>query len=186
MYIFVGLGNPGQKYANTRHNLGFITIDQLAEKWNIPVNRSRFQALVGEGFYDGEKVVLVKPQTYMNLSGRSVRQVLDWYKPDLDHLVVIYDDLDLELGTLRIRPKGSPGSHNGMKSVTAAVGQQDFPRIRIGIGSNGERDIIHYVTGGFTKEEVGPLEEAVTRAVSACACIVSESIELAMTRYNGK
>lgn len=186
MYVICGLGNPGKKYANTRHNMGFITIDQLAEKHDIKVDKVKFKALVGEGRIAGQKVLLVKPQTYMNLSGESVQEVMHFYKLDPEELLVIYDDLDLEVGALRLRKFGSAGTHNGMRSVVQHLNSDRFPRIRLGIGANGKRDIIDHVIGGFTKEEVPVLEEAVTKAVAAVECMLAEGIDRAMSQYNSK
>ena len=184
MYVIAGLGNPGKKYENTRHNIGFITIDQLAEKNNIEVSKLKFKALTGEGRIAGQKVVLVKPQTFMNLSGESIQEVMNFYKPEPDHLIVIYDDIDIELGTLRIRKSGSAGTHNGMRSIVQHLGTGGFPRIRIGMGGPSKGDLVSYVIGGFTKEEVPVLEETVTQAVSAVECIVESGCDLAMNRYN--
>lgn len=186
MYVICGLGNPGKKYANTRHNMGFITIDQLAEKHDIKVDKVKFKALVGEGRIAGQKVLLVKPQTYMNLSGESVQEVMHFYKLDPEELIVIYDDLDLEVGALRLRKFGSAGTHNGMRSVVQHLNSDRFPRIRLGIGANGKRDIIDHVIGGFSKDEVPVLEEAVTKAVSAIECMLGEGIDRAMSQYNTK
>ena len=186
MYVIAGLGNPGRKYENTRHNMGFITIDQLAEKHDIKVDKLKFKALVGEGRIAGQKVLLVKPQTYMNLSGESVREVMQFYKLEPEDLIVIYDDIDIELGALRIRKFGSAGTHNGMKSVVYQLKSDCFPRIRIGIGSQKKGDLVNFVIGGFSKEEVPVLEETVTKAVSAIECMVGEDIDIAMNRYNTK
>lgn len=186
MYVIAGLGNPGKKYAQTRHNMGFITIDQLAEKHNIKVDRLKFKALVGEGRIAGQKVLLVKPQTYMNLSGESLREVMRFYKLEPEQLIVIYDDIDLEAGALRIRKFGNAGTHNGMRSVVYQLQSDRFPRIRIGIGSSGKKDLINFVTGGFSKDEVPVLEEAVTKAVSALECMLGEGIDRAMNQYNTK
>ncbi len=186
MYVIAGLGNPGKKYENTRHNMGFITVDQLAIKHDIKVDKLKFKALVGEGRIAGQKVLLVKPQTYMNLSGESIRQVMHFYKLDPEKLIVIYDDIDIELGTLRIRKFGSAGTHNGMKSVVYQLQSDRFPRIRIGIGSQKKGDLVDFVIGGFSKEEVPVLEETVTKAVSAIECILAEDVDIAMNRYNTK
>ncbi|MCI5698114.1 MAG: aminoacyl-tRNA hydrolase [Clostridiales bacterium] len=186
MYIIIGLGNPGKKYENTRHNMGFIAIDRLAEKHNIQVDKIKFKALVGDGRIAGQKVLLVKPQTYMNLSGESVREVANYYKVNTNDIIVIYDDLDLPLGHIRIRKSGSAGTHNGMKSVVYQLRSDQFPRIRIGIGGNGDEDIINYVIGGFKKEEVKILEDTVDNVVSAIECVISESLDIAMNRYNTK
>ncbi|KGF08763.1 peptidyl-tRNA hydrolase [Clostridiales bacterium S5-A14a] len=186
MYIIVGLGNPGRKYENTRHNLGFITIDRLASKHDIKVDKIKFKALVGDGRIAGQKVLLVKPQTYMNLSGESVREVANFYKVEPDEIIVIYDDLDLPLGNLRIRKSGSAGTHNGMKSVVYQLKSDQFPRVRIGIGQNGDKDIIDFVIGGFRKEEVPILEDTVDKAVMAIESMISETVDIAMNKYNSK
>lgn len=186
MYIIVGLGNPGRKYENTRHNLGFITIDRLASKHDIKVDKIKFKALVGDGRIAGQKVLLVKPQTYMNLSGDSVREVANFYKVEPDEIIVIYDDLDLPLGNLRIRKSGSAGTHNGMKSVVYQLKSDQFPRVRIGIGQNGDKDIIDFVIGGFRKEEVPILEDTVDKAVMAIESMIGETVDIAMNKYNSK
>ncbi len=186
MYVIAGLGNPGKKYAQTRHNMGFITVDQLAEKHNIKVDRLKFKALAGEGRIAGQKVLLVKPQTYMNLSGESLRAGMNFYKLEPEQLIVIYDDIDLEVGALRIRKFGSAGTHNGMRSVVYQLQSDRFPRIRIGIGSSGKKDLANFVTGGFSKDEVPALEDAVTKAVCALECMLEEGIDKAMNQYNTK
>ncbi len=186
MYVIAGLGNPGKKYENTRHNMGFITVDQLAIKHDIKVDKLKFKALVGEGRIADQKVLLVKPQTYMNLSGESIRQIMHFYKLDPEKLIVIYDDIDIELGALRIRKFGSAGTHNGMKSVVYQLQSDRFPRIRIGIGSQKKGDLVDFVIGGFSKEEVPVLEETVTKAVSAIECILAEDVDIAMNQYNTK
>lgn len=186
MYVIAGLGNPGKKYENTRHNMGFITIDQLAEKHDIKIDKLKFKALVGEGRIAGQKVLLVKPQTYMNLSGESIRDVMNFYKLEPEKLIVIYDDIDIEAGTLRIRKFGSAGTHNGMKSVVYQLQSDRFPRIRVGIGSQKKGDLVNFVIGGFSKEEVPVLEEAISHAVLAVECIVEEGIDKAMNQYNTK
>ncbi len=186
MYVIAGLGNPGKKYENTRHNMGFITIDQLAEKHNIKTDKLKFKALVGEGRIAGQKVLLVKPQTYMNLSGESIREVMNFYKLEPENLIVIYDDIDIEAGTLRIRKFGSAGTHNGMKSVVYQLQSDRFPRIRLGIGRQKKGDLVNFVIGGFSKEEVPVLEEAVNHAVLAIECIIEDGIDKAMNQYNTK
>lgn len=186
MYVIAGLGNPGKKYENTRHNMGFITVDQLAEKHDIKVDKLKFKALVGEGRIAGQKVLLVKPQTYMNLSGESIREVMHFYKLEPENLIVIYDDIDIELGALRIRKFGSAGTHNGMKSVVYQLQSDRFPRIRIGIGSQKKGDLVDFVIGGFSKEEVPVLEETVTKAVGAVECILESDVDIAMNRFNTK
>ena len=184
MYIIAGLGNPGKKYENTRHNLGFITLDQVAEKCNIKVEKIKFKSLVGEGIYEGKKIVLIKPQTYMNNSGEAIREAMSFYKEDIENLLVIYDDIDLPTGTVRIRSAGSSGTHNGMRSVIYHLNDDGFPRIRIGIGRDSNIDLVNYVTGGFTQAEVEPLREACLRARDAALCYVSDGIDIAMNRYN--
>lgn len=184
MYIIVGLGNHGKKYENTRHNMGFIAVDLLAEKYGIKVDKIKFKALVGEGRIAGQKVLLVKPQTYMNLSGQSVMEVMNFYKEDIENLIVIYDDIDIPTGTIRLRKKGSAGTHNGMRNIVYLLQEDGFPRIRVGIGSESKVDLIHYVTSGVTKKEKDLLEDALTRAADAAACIVEKGIEKAMNEYN--
>lgn len=186
MFIIIGLGNPGRRYENTRHNIGFITVDQLAEKHGIRINKIKHKALVGEGFISGRKVLLVKPQTYMNLSGQSVREVVAYYKPELSNLIVVYDDVDLPIGRIRIRPSGSAGTHNGMRSVIYDLQRDDFPRVRIGIGGERKMRLADYVTGGFRKEETKLIEDAVLRAVSALECMLEKGIHQAMNEYNSK
>lgn len=183
-YIIVGLGNPGRKYENTRHNLGFITVDRIAEDLGIRVNKLKFKALIGEGRLGGRRVLLVKPQTYMNLSGESVREIAGFYKIPMENLVVIYDDFDLPTGSVRVRKFGSAGTHNGMKSIIYQLQSDRFPRIRIGTGKGDGENLIDFVTGGFTKEEVPVMREAVLRAAAACKAIVTDGIDTAMNQYN--
>ena len=138
MLIVVGLGNPGREYARTRHNVGFDVLDVLSEKTGIALTKNAMHGVIGEGFFGGEKLVLVKPQTYMNLSGQCVTELVSWYKPEMDRLLVVYDDIDLPLGKLRLRASGSAGTHNGMRSVIGLLGRQDFPRLRVGVGKKPE------------------------------------------------
>lgn len=186
MYIIVGLGNPGKKYEHTKHNIGFITLDFLAEKHGIQINKIKHKALVGEGQISGRKVLLVKPQTYMNLSGNSVREVMAYYKAEMENLIVVYDDVDIPMGRIRIRKRGSAGTHNGMRSIIYDLQDDGFPRVRIGIGGERRMRLADYVTGGFRKEEKNLMEESVTKAAAALESIVSEGIEQAMNEYNGK
>ena len=186
MYIIAGLGNPGRKYENTRHNMGFIAVDLLAEKHGIKVDKIKFKALVGEGRIAGQKVLLVKPQTYMNLSGESIREVMSFYKEDIENLIVIYDDIDIPTGTIRLRKKGSAGTHNGMRNIVYLLADDGFPRIRVGIGSDKKVDLINYVTSGVTKGEKELLEGALLKAADAAAAIVEKGIEKAMNEYNVK
>ena len=184
MYIIVGLGNPGKQYENTRHNMGFLAVDLLAEKYNIDVNKIKFKSLVGEGRIAGQKVLLVKPQTYMNLSGEAVRQAMDFYKIDPEELIVIYDDIDIPTGTFRIRKKGSPGTHNGMRNIFQHIQTNDFPRIRVGIGSGKKANLAGYVTGGISKSEQEILADVLKNSADAAACIIEKGIDKAMNEYN--
>ena len=184
MYIIAGLGNPGKKYENTRHNMGFIAIDLLAEEFGIKVDKLKFKSLVGEGRIAGQRVLLMKPQTYMNLSGEAIREAVNFYKIEPEELIVIYDDIDIPTGTFRIRKKGSAGTHNGMRSVVYQIQSDQFPRIRVGIGSEKKVDLIHYVTGGVSKSEKELLEDALVKSAKAAACIVEKGIDKAMNEYN--
>ncbi len=185
--IVVGLGNPGNKYKNTRHNVGFCAIDVLAEKYGIRVDQLKHKALMGDGSIRGERVLLVKPQTFMNLSGESVREIAEWYKLPLGNMIVIYDDVDLPLGTVRIRPKGSSGTHNGMKSVIYQLQSDDFPRIRIGIGEAPENwDLADYVLSKVSGDEAKVIRQSVERAAAAAAAIVTDGVAAAMNVYNGE
>lgn len=186
MYIIVGLGNPGKEYENTKHNVGFLTVDILAEKLGIRVNKIKHKALVGETFVNGEKVMLVKPQTYMNLSGESLREIFSFYKPEVEKLVVIYDDIDLAMGSLRIRKKGSAGTHNGMRSIIYHLESQDFPRVRVGIGGERKGDLANYVISGFKGEDKKTMEEAIVKAADAVLCLMERGIDIAMGEYNTK
>lgn len=186
MYVIVGLGNPGRKYENTKHNVGFVTIDRLSEKYDIKVNRIKHKALVGEGFIEGKKVMLVKPQTYMNLSGESLREIVNYYDVEPEQLLVIYDDVDIPMGALRIRKKGSAGTHNGMKSIIYNLQFDNFPRLRIGIGKESKGDMIHYVISGFVGEDKTRIEAAIDQAVSAIGAWLSKGIDMAMGEYNTK
>ena len=187
MFVIVGLGNPGKKYEKTRHNMGFLAIDKLAEKHDIKVNKLKHKALTGDGLIFGQKALLVKPQTYMNLSGESVREIVSYYDIDLEDLIVIYDDFDLEIGTIRIRKKGSAGSHNGMKSIIGQIQSKDFPRIRIGIGkSGGGAEWKDFVLGKTSKQDEKLIEDAVDRAADAVGCILEKVIDKAMNEYNVK
>jgi len=186
MYIIVGLGNPGKKYENTRHNMGFLTIDRMAEEYGISVDKIKFKALVGEGRIAGQRVVLVKPQTYMNLSGQSVQEIMHFYKEDIENLIVIYDDLDIPAGKIRVRKKGSAGTHNGMRNIVQMLADDGFPRIRVGIGGEKKGDLIDFVIGGVSKSEMELLREATVQASKAAAAIVEKGIEKAMNEYNIK
>lgn len=186
MKIIAGLGNPGKEYENTKHNVGFLTIDILAEKYDIKVNKIKFKGLIGEGMIGTEKVILVKPQTYMNLSGQCIREIVAFYKLDMEDLVVIYDDIDLPMGNLRIRKKGSAGTHNGMRSIIYDLQDDGFPRVRVGIGGERKGDLANYVISGFSGDDRKLIEEAIVKAADAVACLVENGIDRAMVDYNTK
>jgi len=187
VYIIAGLGNPGSIYAHTRHNIGFIVIDMLAERYGIKVNKIKHKAVIGEGMIAGEKVVLAKPQTYMNLSGESILDLYNWYKVDSSQIIIIYDDIDLDTGVLRIRPRGSAGTHNGMRSIIYHLQTEEFPRIRIGVGNpSKDLDLKEYVLSSFSQEELPLIEEACRRAVKGVELIISEGVAAAMNQCNGK
>lgn len=186
MFIIAGLGNPSDKYDKTRHNVGFDTVDILAEKLNAKMKKTVFNALVGKAVIGKEKVLLVKPLTFMNLSGNAIKAVSRFYKVDpKSQLIVIYDDADLEEGKLRLRKKGSAGSHNGMKSIVERLGTEDFSRIRIGIGKRPEQmDMVNYVLGRFDKETRVIMEQAFEKAAEAAIDIVENGMDHAMNHYN--
>lgn len=186
MKLIVGLGNPGERYEATRHNIGFLVVDRLAERWDIRWNASsKLRGLVGEGTFQGEKVILLKPMTYMNLSGESVRPVKDWYKIDLNDVAIIYDELDIPTGQLRLREKGSAGGHNGMKSIIQHLGTQEFKRIRVGVDRpKPGSDIAHYVLDTFPKAEHALVEEVIERACEATETWIKETFFKAMSQYN--
>lgn len=188
MFIIAGLGNPTLQYAGTRHNVGFDVIDMLAEKYNIPVDGRKSRALIGKGIIHGTKVILAKPQTYMNLSGESIRGLADYYKIDEEtELLVIYDDVSLDVGQLRIRKKGSAGGHNGIKNIIAQLGTDVFPRIKVGVGEKPRHyDLADYVLGHFSKEERVQMEEGYQRAADAVELIIAGEIDAAMNEYNRK
>ncbi len=188
MYIIAGLGNPGKNYVNTRHNMGFEIIDTIASKFNIKMNKEKFNALIGEGNISGEKVLLVKPQTFMNLSGESIREFLNWYKISSENLIVIYDDISMPVGKLRLRPKGSAGGHNGIKSIIYQTGSDVFPRIKVGIGApqNKDYDLADYVLGKFSKQEIDVLIPVAVKAADAVEAIISKGIEKAMSEFNSR
>ena len=184
MYVIAGLGNPGKQYEKTRHNMGFLVADEFAAAHGIDVRRIKHKALIGEGRVGGEKVLVVKPRTYMNLSGESLREVMAYYDVPMENLSVINDDMDLETGALRIRKKGSSGSHNGMKSMIYQLQDDAFPRIRIGIGTPPAEDWKDYVTGQVTEKEAPVLAKTVKEAAAALECIITDGIDIAMNRFN--
>lgn len=186
MFIIAGLGNPGGKYEKTRHNVGFQVIDRLAAKYHIDMNMKKHKAVCGTGVIEGIRVLLVKPQTYMNLSGESIREVLDFYKADPEEeFLVVYDDVSLRPGQLRIRKKGSAGGHNGIKNIIQHLGTQVFPRIKVGVGEKPEGyDLADYVLGHFSKEDEKEMQDAYDRAVLAAAEILTDGPDKAMNDYN--
>ncbi|SFU67690.1 peptidyl-tRNA hydrolase, PTH1 family [Clostridium sp. DSM 8431] len=184
MFLIVGLGNPGREYDNTRHNVGFDAIDVIADKYNIEVSRTKFKGVYGEGFIGGEKVILLKPTTYMNLSGESVREVMDFYKLSNEDILIIYDDITLDVGRIRIRPKGSAGGHNGIKSIIAHTGGDVFARIKVGAGKP-QGDLVKHVLGTFSKEERADLDKVLEAVAMAAEEIVKGDVKEAMNKYNG-
>lgn len=188
MYIIVGLGNPGYQYVGTRHNIGFMAVEELAERNKISLDITKHKGICGKGTIGGEKVLLLEPQTYMNLSGESVRAAVDFYKIDpKEELIIIYDDISLDVGKLRIREKGSAGGHNGMKSIIAHLGTDEFNRIRIGIGDKPRGwDLADYVLGHFAQEDRENVEAGVLHACEAVELILKDGISAAMNQYNNK
>ena len=185
-WLVVGLGNPGQKYANTRHNMGFLTVDLLAEKAGVKLNKVKFKSAYNILNFAGCKCLVMKPQTYMNLSGEAVREAVQFYKIPADHVLVIYDDVSLPVGKLRVRPTGSAGGHNGIKNIIAHLGTQDFPRVKIGTGApaGGGADMIDWVIGEPSKAEKKVLLESFERAIDAAACIIEHGCQKAMNDFN--
>ncbi|MBA2876707.1 aminoacyl-tRNA hydrolase [Thermaerobacillus caldiproteolyticus] len=185
MKLFVGLGNPGKEYEQTRHNVGFMVIDELMRRWNLSLNQAKFNGIFASHIVSGEKVILCKPLTYMNLSGECIRPLMDYYKINIEDLVVIYDDLDLPVGKIRLRTKGSAGGHNGIKSLIHHLGTQQFKRIRIGIGrpEHGQK-VTDYVLGRFTAEESSEIQEAIKRSATACEKAVNAPFLQVMNEFN--
>ncbi len=185
MYLIVGLGNPEEEYSKTRHNMGFNTINKLAKQYNIEINKSKFKSLYGNGIIEKEKVILLKPQTYMNLSGTAIKEVMDFYKINKEELIIIYDDIDIEPGIIKIRKKGGPGTHNGMKSVVNEIKTQDFTRVRVGIGMpSNKSDLINYVIGKISKDDIEKLEDGTTKAKDALIEIIKNGVDTAMNKFN--
>lgn len=185
MYLIVGLGNPEPEYCFTRHNMGFDVINKLSEKYNIDVNKSGFKALYGNGIINNQKVILCKPQTYMNLSGDSVIEISKFYKIPPQNIIIIYDDIDIESGIIKIRKKGGPGGHNGMKSIVSQLGTEDFPRIRIGTGfCNDKTHLVDYVIGKLPDDEYINLLSGINSGVEAIEEIMANGIDNAMNKLN--
>lgn len=185
MYIIVGLGNPEEDYGQTRHNMGFNVINKIAKQYEIEVTKKKFQGLYGMGNIEGEKVILLKPQTFMNLSGKSIQEILQYYKLEPEQLIVIYDDIDVEPGVIRLRKAGGPGTHNGMKSVIHELNTQNFKRVRVGIGMpERKEDLIEYVIGAISDEDKEKLEEGTNLAKEAVIEILKNGIDIAMNKFN--
>lgn len=185
MYLIVGLGNPEKDYANTRHNMGFNVVNRIAKKYNIDISQTKFKGEYGKGIIEDQKVILLKPQTYMNLSGEAVIKFKNFYKIENSEIIVIYDDIDTNVGDIRIRKKGGPGTHNGMKSVVHHLAITDFARVRIGIGSPKENeDIIEYVIGKISNEESKELDNSVELGANAVIEILKNGVDIAMNKFN--
>ena len=185
MYLIIGLGNPEEEFSKTRHNMGFDVINEIAKNNSIEVNKNKFNALYGMGQINGEKVILLKPQTYMNLSGKAVRRFKDFYKVENENIIVIYDDLDIEQGDIKIKKKGSSGTHNGMKSVVTEINTENFPRIRIGIGNpNYKSDLINYLLNKIPQGEYEILDKSIEKAGKAVEEIIKNGIDKAMNKFN--
>ena len=185
MKLIVGLGNPEKDYSATRHNMGFHVINLLAQEYEIDLSRTKFEAEYGTGVIENEKVILVKPQTFMNASGKAVVEFVHFYKVPLEDLIVVYDDMDIDISHIRIRKNGSPGTHTGIKSIVNILADDRFPRIRVGIGKPiEEEDLIHYVIGAIPEEEIPGLQEGVEKAKEAIVEILKNGIDSAMNRFN--
>ncbi|MCL1949310.1 MAG: aminoacyl-tRNA hydrolase [Turicibacter sp.] len=185
MLLFVGLGNPGPKYERTRHNAGFMAVDEMARCWNIPMSEEKkFKGIIGKGTVVGEKVMLLKPLTYMNLSGESVRAVMDFYGIPVEDIVVLYDELDIAAGKIRVRQQGSAGGHNGMKSIIQHLKTQNFKRIRIGIDRHPKIPVVDYVLGKFQEPELALVNQAIDQSVKACEVALKHSFVKVMTEFN--
>lgn len=188
MHLIVGLGNPGSKYEHTRHNVGFDVLEVLSQKLKLPISRLKCKATIGEGTYEGQRIALCRPQTFMNLSGGSVQELMHWYKVPPENLLVIYDDIDLPPGKLRVRPSGGPGTHNGMRSIVECIGTEAFARIRVGIGDRPEGwELPDWVLSHYsTPEERKVAFDAYMAAADAALCFVKEGVEAAMRKFNTK
>ena len=187
MFLIVGLGNLGTEYAATRHNIGFDMVTYLSDKYGIALRSKEGKAIVGKGVIEGQKVMPVQPQTCMNLSGESVRALMDYYKLTTDEIVIIYDDISMPVGQVRIRPKGSAGGHNGIKSIIAHLGTQEFPRIKIGVGAKpGNGDLVKHVLGRFSKEDDAKIRDVFALAEEGLLAILQEDVKTAMNAVNGK
>lgn len=186
IYLIAGLGNPDKKYEQTRHNAGFNAVDRLAEELGVRITEKKFKGLAASAVRRGIKLILLKPQTYMNLSGESVREAAEYYRIDPEHIIVLYDDINFECGRMRVRAKGSAGGHNGIKSIISCIGSEDFPRVRIGVGAKGEKtDLAAHVLGRFDAEDRQVMEKVYVEAGEAALCIIDSGVPAAMNRFNG-
>lgn len=187
-YLVVGLGNPGSKYAHTRHNVGFDVVEVLSQKTGIRLGKRKSRAIVGEGNWEGKRIILAQPQTYMNLSGESVVPLMNWYKPAPDHLILVYDDVDLPPGSIRVRASGSSGTHNGMRSIIGLLGRQDFPRVRVGIGGPPEGwDMADWVISHYPDAAARKVAfDSYLNAADAVLTLITEGVEPSMRKYNQK
>ena len=187
MYIIAGLGNPTRTYEGTRHNIGFEVIDRLADRFRIDVSIQKNKALCGKGYIEGQKVILAKPQTYMNLSGDSVRELAAYYKVEPEDIIIVFDDISLEPGQIRVRAKGSAGGHNGVKNIIARLGTQEFPRVKVGVGEKPKGwDLADYVLSRFSSDDRKIMDEAVDTAADAVVMMTTDSVDAAMNHYNSK
>ena len=186
MYIIAGLGNPTREYERTRHNVGFDVIDVLADMFHTTVEEKKFQGLYGRAMIEGEKVIFLKPQTFMNLSGECIWAAADFYKIEPENIIIIYDDISLDVGQLRIRKKGSAGGHNGIKNIIAHLGTQEFPRIKVGVGAKPPKmDLADYVLSRFSREDRAVMEDAFKDAAEAVQVMIAQGADAAMNRFNG-
>ncbi|MBQ8540967.1 MAG: aminoacyl-tRNA hydrolase [Clostridia bacterium] len=185
MYLIAGLGNPGREYEKTRHNVGFTALDYLAYDANITVSKIKFKGIYGDGMIAGEKCILLKPQTYMNLSGESVREAAEYFKIEPNKIIIVYDDVDLEPGKVRIRPKGSAGGHNGMKSIIYQLQCDEFPRVRFGVGK-AEHGMVNHVLGRFSEEDGVKVSDAIRDLPKIIEAIIKNGVNDAMNKFNGK
>ena len=185
MHLIVGLGNPGREYETTRHNVGFIALDYLAQKLDTKIEKIKFKGIYGEGFIGNEKCILLKPQTFMNLSGESVREACEFFKIPTENIIVIYDDINLDVGKVRIRPSGSAGGHNGMKNIIYLLNSDNFPRIRFGVGAP-SHDLADHVLGHFSSEDGKMVTSAIKSVDAILQTIITEGIDEAMSRFNNR
>ena len=184
MKVIVGLGNPTPKYANTRHNIGAMTVERLCKQWGITLERRNRYVLLGQGRFEGNEVVLAKPRSFMNLSGEPVAYLAARFRVKLQDMLIVYDDMDLPLGVTRMRPEGGHGGHNGLRSIIDTLGKQDIPRLRLGVGRSPVEDAIRHVLGGFTNAEAPAVDRLLARAAEAVSCFVVDGVEAAMNRFN--